>query len=230
MSIMLPLSMTSRTVDPPEPSLTPTDAGTQETTPAPPSQSSREPSLFSRLSSRFNKTQKITVEPKKITIEPIKASYVATKDKEKPAIGTAVGKKFLKTFDHLIDQNPEWFSGIFLKLFSHSDQQQAVISSHTEGQDCHLYWQRNEISFEGWFSQSLGDEDTVFKVRRDDHDELTRWPLRQQLIACLLVAQDGTSFVVVFKPINKPDTSKGEEQYNLPFSIYNYQDMIFASQ
>jgi hypothetical protein len=130
---MLPLSMTSRTVDPPEPSLTPTDAGTQETTPAPPSQSSREPSLFSRLSSRFNKTQKITVEPKKITIESIKASYVATKDKEKPAIGTAVGKKFLKTFDHLIDQNPEWFSGIFLKLFSHSDQQQAVISSHTKG-------------------------------------------------------------------------------------------------
>jgi hypothetical protein len=223
MSIMLPSSMTSRIVDPPEPSLTTTDAGTQETTPAPPSQSSREPSLFSRLSSRFNKTQKLTV-------EPIKASYVATKDKEKPAIGTAVGKKFLKTFDHIVDQNPEWFNGIFRTLSSRSDQQQALSPSRTEGQDCHLYWQRNGISFKGWFSQSLGDEDIVFKVRRDDHDELTRWPLRQQMIACLLVAQDENSFVIVFKPIVGPDTSKGEKQYKLPFSIYNCQDMVFASQ
>lgn len=221
--IMLPSSMTSPTVDPPEPSLAPTDAGTQETTPVPPSQSSKESSLLSRLSNRFKRTQKITV-------KPIKASYVAMKGEEEPAIGTAVGKKILKTFDHLIDQNPEWFNGIFLKLLSYSDQQQAVSSSHTEGQDCHLYWQRNGISYEGRFSQSLGDEDTVFKVRRDDHDELTRWPLRKQTIACLLVAQDETSFVVVFKPINEPDRSKGEEHHKLPFSIYNYQDMVFAPQ
>jgi hypothetical protein len=227
---MLPSSMTSRTVDPPEPSLPPTDAGTQESTPAPPSQSSREPSLFSRLSSRFNKTQKITVEPKKITVEPIKASYVATKDKEKPAIGTAVGKNFLKTFDHIVDQSPEWFNGIFLKLLSRSDQQQPVSSSHTEGQDCHLYWRKSGISFEGWLLQGSEDKDIVFEVGKGDHNELAKWPLRKHTIACLLVSQDGTSFVVTFEPIIEPDPSKGEEQYKLPFSIYNCQDMVFASQ
>lgn len=215
--------MTSRTVDPPEPSLTPTDAGTQQTNPAPPSQSSREPSLLSRLSSRFKKTEKITV-------KPIKASYVTIKGATEPAIGTAVRERFLVTFEHLADQNPEWFDRIFLKLLGRFNHQLAVSPSHTEGQDCHLCWQRSGNSFGGWFLQGSEDRDIVFKVEKRDHEELTRWPLRTQKIACLLVAKDGTLFVIVSEPIIEPDTSKTEEQYKLPFSIYNYQDIVFAPQ
>jgi hypothetical protein len=41
---------------------------------------------------------------------------------------------------------------------------------------------------------------------------------------------DGVCVVIVLEPVKVVDDRKGKEHYDLPFSLYDYQDIVFAPQ
>jgi hypothetical protein len=138
---------------------------------------------------------------------------------------TNMSSKFLEAFEDAIRQCPDWRKR-FLKTANEPHDQERAPTPLIE-QDYRLSWWRFEKSWRGNFIQGWNGGIT-FDISDKVHRKLTREPTPTQKVACQLLAFDKVRVVIVLEPVKVIDDRKGKEHYDIPFSLYNYQDIVFA--
>lgn len=225
-------SMLGPTADQTESSLTSTN-GTEQNATASSSQSSKKPSWLSIFSRCTNKERKNTglainlIDVPYVSIRTMTSSTLPTPRYPSEPILTNMNTIFLEAFEDAIRQCPDWRKRFLMKANEPYDQE--LAPTPLIKQECRLSWWRFERSWKGNFIQGW-DGRVTFDIPERAHRELIRMPRSTQKVACQLFTFDEVRVVIVLEPVKVVDDRKGKERYDLPFSLYNYQDIVFAPQ
>lgn len=214
-------------------SLTTTDGRTQHSPPTQSSESSESSSWLSKLWKPTKKERKNTglalrlIEAQYIAVRAISSSTPPTPRYPSEPILTNMNSKYLEAFEDAIRQCPDWRKRFLMKANEPYDQERGPRPLIEHG--CRLSWWRSERSWKGNFIQGW-DGRVTFDIPERAHREFIRMPRPTQKIACQLFTFDEVRVVIVLEPVKVVDDRKGKERFNLPFSLYNYQDIVFGPQ